>query len=849
MADSDIPIDQANALNKALRDMGTNAQGFANKLSASTNITKDLGALFGKVADNMKRTDDYTVDLLDRLTKVGSITGKIVDMYDDEDAVLEHIIYLAKTNEKIMQSMQDMLSEELQIRKDLLLQTTMLETGLEGVYAQMATTLKLEAESIENNAELINLTSQLNDLKKEGNETSDHGVALEEQIVKLTNELLADQKKEYDSQVKMLQNRQAQNKLVEKQVSFTKQVAAETLKIKEQTDAYKKKFEGFLATTKAIFSSPAAFATVAIAALEKIGSKFSETFKSIRADGMSLGQAVVSTFDAYSTSIAHLGTISVEQVIEAKKAITAMGGTLTDAAEGADKVADLMEVMGGNATDTGTAFGFLQTMPGQTKTSAENIMKMGSAMAKVANVSAATVTQAIAKNLELAAIAGPKLMKSFAEAAIFAKKIGVEMSVFGNMAKGLLSFEESINKQMEASVLLGREINLDKARELALAGDLKGVQHEILKVVGSEAEFNQMNFLQKQALAAAMNLEVTDLQKIIAGKGKETELGKKSLELEEEKSSLMNRIGISIMNNLSGFISGIAGAIVSLVSLVFQYKTLNLLKAQSTAVTAANTPVTTANAMSIRSAGVAAKGAAMSMLAFGAAVLMIGVGIGIAALGFAQLVKAFGETTNAGMALLAITVIMAGFAIMVNVLSGASLAAAPGLYLLGGAMLMIGGGIFLATAGMALLIYSLSKLNTEQLATVPMMLAAIVVPMTLLGVSFMVMASGLAAMAATSGLVMPLIGSLIMLAGVAAMLGQMGGLSLPSLGESDKKPAASRESSDGGSFKKVEDALVNLTTAVKGIRGDVILDGPKVGSAIWTYVQTKIVQEQTKTTR
>ena len=37
---------------------------------------------------------------------------------------------------------------------------------------------------------------------------------------------------------------------------------------------------------------------------------------------------------------------------------------------------------------------------------------------------------------------------------------------------------------MEASVMLGRQINFNKARELMMAGDMVGAQKEILKQVG-----------------------------------------------------------------------------------------------------------------------------------------------------------------------------------------------------------------------------------------------------------------------------------------------------------------------------------------------------------------------------
>ena len=38
--------------------------------------------------------------------------------------------------------------------------------------------------------------------------------------------------------------------------------------------------------------------------------------------------------------------------------------------------------------------------------------------------------------------------------------------------------------------MLGRDVNLQKARELSLAGDIEGFQTEILKQVGSQAQFD-----------------------------------------------------------------------------------------------------------------------------------------------------------------------------------------------------------------------------------------------------------------------------------------------------------------------------------------------------------------------
>ena len=85
------------------------------------------------------------------------------------------------------------------------------------------------------------------------------------------------------------------------------------------------------------------------------------------------------------------------------------------------------------------------------------------------------------------------------------------MSAVSSISESLLNFESSIAGQLEASMLLGREINLDRARQLALTGDQEGMMQEILKQVGGEAEFNKMNVLQRKALATSVGVSVEQL--------------------------------------------------------------------------------------------------------------------------------------------------------------------------------------------------------------------------------------------------------------------------------------------------------------------------------------------------
>jgi len=103
--------------------------------------------------------------------------------------------------------------------------------------------------------------------------------------------------------------------------------------------------------------------------------------------------------------------------------------------------------------------------------------------------------------------------KSLADAAFQAKKLGLEMGKVEGISSSLLSFEESIGKEMEAELLIGRDLQLDKARQAALQGDLATVAEEIANQVGSAEEFGKMNVMQQEALAAAVGMTRDELAK------------------------------------------------------------------------------------------------------------------------------------------------------------------------------------------------------------------------------------------------------------------------------------------------------------------------------------------------
>ena len=93
-----------------------------------------------------------------------------------------------------------------------------------------------------------------------------------------------------------------------------------------------------------------------------------------------------------------------------------------------------------------------------------------------------------------------------AKALVVTKSFGLELKQLDGLASSFLDFESSIGKEFEAQVLLGRELNLTKARQAFLDNDLATAASEITKNVGDAVKFNKMNRIQQEAIAAAVGM-------------------------------------------------------------------------------------------------------------------------------------------------------------------------------------------------------------------------------------------------------------------------------------------------------------------------------------------------------
>lgn len=103
--------------------------------------------------------------------------------------------------------------------------------------------------------------------------------------------------------------------------------------------------------------------------------------------------------------------------------------------------------------------------------------------------------------------------EAIAKAVVQANKLGMSLEQTKKISDSLLNFEQSIEGELESELLLGKQLNYEHARELALQGKTAEAAGEILKQVGGVAALDKMNVIQRERLAASIGMSAEELSK------------------------------------------------------------------------------------------------------------------------------------------------------------------------------------------------------------------------------------------------------------------------------------------------------------------------------------------------
>jgi len=279
---------------------------------------------------------------------------------------------------------------------------------------------------------------------------------------------------------------------------------------------------------------------------------------------LTVGLAVggLKDFDERSTSISRNLNVSRQQANQLVKSANAAAGPLgTTGKKLTQAQQEFSEALGTTAVlSNETAFNFstLTSKLGLSVDQASNLTKFSEALGKnsktqteelIAQVQLgnAQTNSSIKYQDVLKDIAGANkaiLLSSrgnsqeLAKAAFEAKRFGLTLDQADNIAGSLLDFESSISAELEAELLTGKNLNLERARQAALDGDLATLTSEIAKNVGSAEEFSNMNRIQQEAIAKSVGMTRESLAASLVEQQALTNLGAKDKNDLREKTRL-----------------------------------------------------------------------------------------------------------------------------------------------------------------------------------------------------------------------------------------------------------------------------------------------------------------------
>jgi len=822
----------------------------------ATTPEEQAGAL--SLNDLLKQQRVIINELNTETQKRLKLLAKVGELTDDEKTDLEEInkkITKATANQKIFQNEIKKVRDELKLQIGYYSTAESSISSLNSAMGSMNDDLKKATQlGLDFTKSIENSVGEQRESFKQANEAGASAISSIGSLAQLNKEDAA-QREEY---IKDFQNQQS---IVLDQIDAIKKAKADgniidedALNILEKQaiymeDAFKKasKFANMQKDVKELYEEM----NEELAAGNKIVQKginyvklfFSGWSGAATVIGFALG-AMADAFGKINAKIGggfqqlvgfktQLTAISMIMGEDAVDAVTEFGARIGNVNNISNKLAFDLSLLpshlGVSGEEAGKLVNQFGKLSGRSNEFALNSLEAASQLAAANGVAPSQVMKDVAENTEFFAKYAKAGGNNIHEAAIEAARLGVDLGTAAEISDGLLDYQTSVAAEMEASVILGRNLNLQRARELAFQNDSAGAMKEAIKQAGTLAQLEAMNPIEREALAKAIGVTDDKLRQMIAN---EKEALKPVGMMDASFNSMSAGIDYIGTTGMGKWIGGLSGSLVKIGQMANGLKALGPIfapliakakvffgvsqfrggsfsagkellakslptpppilpqtsvagpltrtrdaKGRFTSTKSITPPTTTpTKTPSNPTAGISAG----KILAIAAAMIAFATAIYILSQAFAE----FDKLQNVGQTLGVFTAAIVGMGLTIGVLASVLTPLQPVIWPLVGAMLAFGGaialvgmGINLAATGMATLVQSFSSLGDTQLV-------AATVGVLGLSAAFYGLASSLTAVGAASTLALPVLGALAIGGLVGGVVGGLvGGGENDGLGE------------------------------------------------------------------
>jgi len=497
------------------------------------------------MADNSKNIDNKSnIDSIKELSKVFKNALKIQGYYDDlvSDSI-SNLKNLSKELQKQALYIDDLAAGEL--KRDKILERIQKAKQKERIAQKQLNDLSenLTDQQIANGKSLIYNIEKRKRLEQEsillGKEGSQNAAYLKkmeamyvDDIIQQQERYLSPQELEYAAAIKVKEARSD---------SVTELLKQEDIIGKIQ----RKSFEGFtnlVSTIPIIGGALSGILTGMKSLLDFILEIEDRTVKFGRALGYSREESfkIAQDFGNLSTSTGNL-LITTQNLLEVQTDLSnELGVTNILSNEMLTTQIELKKIIGLSTAEMGSlAQASIISGKGQKET-VEGIVGQVAGLKQATGISF-NYKQIIGEVTKLSGVLGLKFAKypqALTKSAIVTKALGMDLAKVDQIADSLLNFEESIQNQLEAQLITGKNINLSRAQQLALEGDTAGVAIEISKQFGTANEYLEMNRIQQESIAKAVGMTREDLADTLKNQEMLTKLGAKDTDNAQKKLQL-----------------------------------------------------------------------------------------------------------------------------------------------------------------------------------------------------------------------------------------------------------------------------------------------------------------------
>ena len=386
------------------------------------------------------------------------------------------------------------------------------------------------------------LSAQMSKMQKESNRLSLNGIKLQNDLTRV--QALGNRLAEEKIRKAILQNNLA-TQIIEKEQTLLNN-------LQQQADVQKEVSKSLVDQVKSAFSLEKIMSSGIVKAVLAIDTQVTNLSRSL---GFSYESAkgIRKEMESFAKG-ANDGFTTVAKLAKAQADLTEQLGIAVDFGnEERQQFSKLTEIVGLSASEAGKLANFSAAAGASTSDYVKDVRAaaFASQQANKIHISDKQLLQSISSLSAGILVKFQNNPKALADAVVQAKKFGLTLEQINKTGDSLLNWESSIESELKAELITGKQLNLERARAAALTGDQATLMQEVASQAGTLAEFEDMNVLAQRSLAEAFGMSSDEMADMLMKQEAINKYGSAAEELNAQQLKDFEKQGGSLEDYLT----------------------------------------------------------------------------------------------------------------------------------------------------------------------------------------------------------------------------------------------------------------------------------------------------------